>query len=315
MRKPLLSFCFILLSSCIFFSPKALAFTYMGAGNFQLVQDENHECGTGYKVGDKIYFNGSNADDPAYVTVTLVDYYGGSDGRVYNYDETYGGTYYFLGEASTYTDGDGTGCDLGNIISIQDNTPATSTIGYYCGTEGAPYFSYTWGSPCPSGWHTFSTNYYFSDSASPSTISIKHTQWDGVQVYYADSEYDMLAGNATCYSPDNCNETDTLASCTWSPEMKTEFHRYWFSTSGDRMRDIFGRMTASVPSSPDITLQTEGYWSTNLDQTNQEITSFASKGVGAVGTVLPIGIGVLATTTLLFKGLGWFKAIAGLRKG
>ncbi len=47
---------------------------------------------------------------------------------------------------------------------------------------------------------------------------------------------------------------------------------------------------------------------------NGSIGTATTGAVGAVGTVLPLGVGVMATATILFKGLSWFKGIAGLRK-
>ena len=47
--------------------------------------------------------------------------------------------------------------------------------------------------------------------------------------------------------------------------------------------------------------------------TNGTIRVFGTKATGALASAVPVGFGVLITSTLLFKGLAWFKGIAGMR--
>jgi hypothetical protein len=47
--------------------------------------------------------------------------------------------------------------------------------------------------------------------------------------------------------------------------------------------------------------------------TNASITTAGTNASSAMGTVLPIGVGVMATVALVFKAVVWFKGIAGLR--
>jgi hypothetical protein len=47
---------------------------------------------------------------------------------------------------------------------------------------------------------------------------------------------------------------------------------------------------------------------------NSSITSAGTGATHAMGAVAGVGIGFLATATMVFKGLSWFKGIAGLRK-
>lgn len=56
-------------------------------------------------------------------------------------------------------------------------------------------------------------------------------------------------------------------------------------------------------------------WSDTLvgSTTNDSIGSATQTATGALGVVLPLGIGVMSTTILLFRGLAWFKGIAGLK--
>jgi len=51
-----------------------------------------------------------------------------------------------------------------------------------------------------------------------------------------------------------------------------------------------------------------------IDTTNNSLTDTVTNTNSAMATAVPIGLGVLITTKLLFNGLAWFKGIAGLKR-
>lgn len=44
------------------------------------------------------------------------------------------------------------------------------------------------------------------------------------------------------------------------------------------------------------------------------ITGFSTDALTQLAVIVPIGIAVMVTIILVFRSLGWFKKLAGLRK-
>jgi len=47
---------------------------------------------------------------------------------------------------------------------------------------------------------------------------------------------------------------------------------------------------------------------------NTGITGFQTDAFTQLAIIVPLGIAVLVTIVLIFRSLGWFKKLAGLRK-
>jgi len=44
------------------------------------------------------------------------------------------------------------------------------------------------------------------------------------------------------------------------------------------------------------------------------VNTFSTDALGQLAVIIPIGIAVMITVVLVFKSLGWFKRLSGLRR-
>jgi len=176
----------------------------------------------------------------------------------------------------------------------------------------------SWGnvSPCPEGSHNFSYSWDFAEPVIPVKMVIDHNEWDGVQLYRADSLVEIWSGQSQYTGGYELAEVGNVATITWD-NYSEQPARFWMTSTGDTSRNFNSvRFTVKkVSDGSEIVLNSQNYRGNDALEENNIAVAGATRDTGkAMGAVLPIGVGVLATTTLLFKGLNWFKALASLKK-
>ena len=171
--------------------------------------------------------------------------------------------------------------------------------------------------PCTTGWNTVSYSWDFGEPVNPVKMVIDHNVWDGVQIYHADNLPMIANGESTNVSSTdhyNITEVGNVATIVWEDSVP---FRYYMVSTGDASRtfnSVRFYTTKASDSSP-IVLNSQSYHGNNaLEEGNIAIAGITRDTSKAIGTVVPVGIGVMATTVLLFKALAWFKNIAGLKK-